>query len=133
MWVLFSACLRKVRPLAPREAEKWISRDLARGATRVNFVLFPFPLGNTHLMVSLKLPYERQSLGKFLFIFVLGVTKRAILCCFSVTSYTYGCLVWVFHTRVWVSWASPGCLGMTMETTHSLRELILQKHHKHMV
>ena len=60
MWVLFFACLRKVRPLAPREAEKWISRDLARGATRVNFVLFPFPLGNTHLMVSLKLPYERQ-------------------------------------------------------------------------
>ena len=42
------------------EFEKRKSGDLARGANRVNFVVFPLPLRVTHLMVRIKLPYERQ-------------------------------------------------------------------------
>ena len=42
------------------EGEKWKSGDLARGANRVKFVLFPLPLRVTHLMVRLQLPYERK-------------------------------------------------------------------------
>ena len=38
------------------EAEKQKCGDLARGANRVNFVIFPFPLRVTHLMVRLQLP-----------------------------------------------------------------------------
>ena len=41
------------------EAEKRNSGDLARGANRVHFDIFSFPFRVAHLMVRLKLPYER--------------------------------------------------------------------------
>ena len=59
MWIVVH--LRSCFFLFPAlDAEKRKSGDLARGANHVNFVIFPFPLRVTHLMVRLQLPYERH-------------------------------------------------------------------------
>ena len=60
------------------EAEKRKSGDLARGANRVHFVIFSFPLRVTHIMVRLKLPYERHVSQIYIYLRTQR-PKRAIL------------------------------------------------------
>ena len=57
---MFTWYTREVAIFLFHEAEKRRSGDLARGVNRVHFVMFPFPLRVTHLMVRLKLPYEQH-------------------------------------------------------------------------
>ena len=95
----------------PRSGKAVIWREAPIACTLLFFrSLFALPISWS----VLSFPMSGTS-RKCIFIYVLGVPKRAILCCFSSTSYTYCRFIWVLQTHVWKSWACPGCLGLTMD------------------